>query len=290
MNKGPAMKKPLFALAVAALFWGELFGQDGPSQPVEYASMGMKPEIYAIQAIFDSVPLDVTKDEKLMVLVTYDGAGFYYHTKYSVRSARILAWFKYRCDDKYVTVNYFGIPDHQRFCDMIEYRTKIKMASKQPVSRWYPPQDWIDFGNLLKGVAQNKNTKNALNGEDPKQLQIPLPKHLKDDGLFDSMRKVSASLGRKWVTECGLDFYSRDANGDGDFNFWGFKSHETSFVRYTYNYFNDPVAKVIHYTIDCVKLAIQDSETPEEWKEAARNHFGPPSSKFIRKLRRLKKR
>ena len=274
MKKVVAINKLIAAFIFPMFLVGALFAQKAPSQPKEDWTWYRFLDANAIQVVFNNIELDTAKDEKLMALITYDGniPPFFGHD-FHRRSARIMAWFKYCRDDEHITINYFAVPKYEKFSDLphhISYEERLKQFSSK-TTRLSLPRGQVDFGNLLKGVVQNEKIINILTGEEPKQLQVPLPQRLRDDALFDSMRDVGLVRGVRETIKGGLDFYSYVSTGDGDQYYWGFKSHDTAFIRHDDNY-SWPIYDYIRDTIDPIKHAIQARETPEEWVEAA---YGP---------------
>ena len=274
MKKVAAIKKLIAAFVFPVFLGGALLAQNSQTQPDEDSFWRAFPEVHAIQVVLSGIELDTAKDEKLMVLITYDGNLSFWDNAFARRSAYILAWFKYCRDDEHVTVNYYAVPKYKHFSDLphhISYEERLKQSSSKP-TKLSPPRGWVDFNNLLKGVVQNENIMNVLTGEGPKQLRVPLPQRLRDDALFGSMRDAELiDYGIRVTINGGLDFYDDVITGDIDHYYWGFKSHDTAFIRHSLNY-SLPIREYIHNTIDTVKHAIQARETPEEWVQAA---YGP---------------
>jgi hypothetical protein len=173
-------------------------------------------EYRAVKAIFDSVELDTSKDERLGVLIV-DSIICAPRTKPS----RYLAWFKYCCTDTLITANYVSFPMFDKFSDIYDILIPPHPYEKRADNTLY----YYDFGLrfLLMSIASENRIDNLNN---IKRIIIPLPIGLQNDNLLNDLIAN--------VNYTGLHF---DCLANSPHYYLGFKSNTVAFLRDTYNFF-----------------------------------------------------
>jgi hypothetical protein len=154
-----------------------------------------------------------------------------------VRPADILAWFKYSCGDKNMTVSYFVFHP-------------IKELHRPP-----PEDPHTNIGTFFSEAAKSKKMPDI--GE-PKQITIPLPLGLRDAVLFDKMRKIyPIPQPEDGIT--GIVVHAKFTN------YWGFKSAEVEYMRNYESYYSNRMPEIDEQILVPIWLPILVRETPEGW-------------------------
>jgi len=208
-----------------------------------------------IKILFNSIKLDKTKNEKLGVIIRQNGSENIRHS--IVRQAHILAWFKYNCDDQYLTVNYFYFPVFENFNEQIYGTNNVNTQNV--------PKFWL----FLQKITENKN----IDTENIKQLKVPIPIGLQDDDLFNRMRKIDpykppveiwAKMG---IAEKDIHKFAIAVFDKNDPYYWGFKSDELEYIRCNDSYHGNFSIKIDKEIILPIEIAILEHETSGHWKE-----------------------
>ena len=208
-----------------------------------------------IKILLDSVNNNELKNEKLGVIIFSKAT---YVKKF--KPINILIWFRYRCDNQFVTINYFSFSEHEKFNDQFfNQYNNVFQKHKQ-------------FQLFLQEIVTNKKN---INSEYAKQLKELLPIGLQNDILFNKMRKIDPlMLSKEEARKLGISETNRlnirySKTGDYDLCYWGFKSNKIEFIRDYKSYGNNIKLKtqIENEIISPIVKTILEHETPEHWKE-----------------------
>ena len=247
------MKNVIIASLCSIVFFGALFSQSIPTPLGENSKVSKHVRGQAISVIFDTIELDESKNEKLMAFNVFFGGSI----SSLSRPAYILAWFKFADCDECINVDYYAFPRFNKFSEMCPESTPFPGRIPLNIDN---VRNRHDFQNLMVGINKTKKLTNILKDNNPKQLHMPLPKHLQGNGLFDDIQQIEKKID-----------YENYLLDDVDY-FWGFKSNKEAYIHASPSYV-DPISERVHETIDLIVDNIQDFETPEEWKlEAEKLH------------------
>ena len=228
------MSRIIFSILFPLMACGTLSSQDvTPPDKTDFETE----ETQAIQVFMDSVEGDTLKDEKFCVIIPYNKNSVY------IRPAHLVAWFKYSQATKFVTVNYIIFP-------MAEFYREREV--KDPLL-W--DARGREFTSFLKKIIE-QNTIAHL--QDVKQLKVRLPIGLRDDVLFEEMRRISPPVGFVRL-------------GGGVLFYFGLKSAKIEYTRSSSDYLN--LDHQIHKDIiSPIEIAILEHETPKHWIKDAKRH------------------
>jgi hypothetical protein len=173
-----------------------------------------------IKDLFNTIKSNELKKEKFMVVLYTNRDLFLVDNK----PTDLIAWFKYSNNNEYITVYYFPFYD-------------IMGAS---------------YNNYLKKIIDNKGFVNIGNA---RQLEMSLPKGLKNDILFDKMRKEKRTSSRNY-------FFKSES-----FHL-GFKSNKVEFVFDSYSFSKEVKDNVLMPIVDAIYKYEKDLR--EQNREAER--------------------
>jgi hypothetical protein len=147
-------------------------------------------EVRAIRSLLKDFAQDKQKDENIGIIIGYEDTGFL--VTLSHRPAMYMAHFKYRHGDESILVHYHLSPVREKYADT---------AGND--SFWA-------FRSFLEKIAAGGG---GAFFDGAKQMEMPLPKGLKNDSLLSKLRKrplYNARDDGMWSRYCGF----RTKNGE----------------------------------------------------------------------------
>ena len=206
-----------------------------PLYSVTPSDMPQKTETQVIKLLIDFLTSNNLTKENIGVII-YKGHPPIIAPIY--KQSDIIAWFKYRHDDKNITVSYFSFPRQNKVDDPPDY-----YGTK--------------FEALLKNIVENNKYPDW---QKVKEFKMPIPLGLKNKTLLNMVySKQRLNLTRDgWtqvlVKECP-PFY------------WDFKTSDSELSKYDSDYVINPLGQIIHEILNPIINNILKRETPAQWKK-----------------------
>jgi len=273
---------PMLVPSLALLFLGQavVLGQQPPRGKRVYNDKSFlnRIEAQAIKTLLDGVKAEDLAGEKFMVML-YDDHGDYNVVTVPETKPKILAWFRYGRGEQRIAVNYFFL---------VPPSEKVDLQNGSRASLYYAMQDQLKA--LLREIVNGKVT---VNDEKVRRLDMPLPVGLRDDVLFDKMRRIyeydpysnppfrlfvdeAPTTGKNKVALRWRSYGARDL-----FYYWGIKSSKIEYIRSYDHYFEGLSNRIFDEILWPIAKTILEHETPEyrprdfrKWQEDMQRKLG----------------
>ena len=200
-------------------------------------------EVRAIRNLLKGFNQDKAKDENIGIIIGYEDVGYLLTLDH--RPARYIAYFKYRHGDESIVVHYHLFPVREKYSDT----NRIK-------------DNDIKFDSLLEKFAAGPSDAFFYGA---KQLEMPLPKGLKNDSLLSKPYKK-----REYhVIVDGLYIY-----------YWGFSLKNCELIQKLDMYPEYLFETMYSDILTPIELRLVHHETPAEWFAEYREKYceGIPAS------------
>jgi hypothetical protein len=181
-------------------------------------------EVRAIRNLLKGFSDDKAKNENIGIIVCHGYPGIL-----NYRPAHYIAYFKYRHGDKSIVVHYHLFPLREKYGG-----ENLPDSDRQ-------------FDSLLEKFASGPSSA-FFDGA--KQLEMPLPKGLKNDALLSKPYKMETIKGP-------IDYMP--------FYYWGFKLKNRELVEYLIHYPYELSIKMRDKILDPIDLRLLYHEAPVEW-------------------------
>jgi len=185
-------------------------------------------EVQAIRSLLKGFARDTPNDENIGIIIGYEEYGI--TRNFYPRPATYIAYFKYRHDDESIVIHYHLFPVREKYSD----RDRIEDNDQA-------------FKSLLEKFAAGPSDA-FFDGA--KQLEMPLPKSLKNDSLLSKPYRKQKFV----VFVDGSDLY-----------YWGFKLKNMEFIQVLYMYPEKLWMKMEEKIIEPIVEQLVYHETPIEW-------------------------